>query len=184
MGDGNEGSSVRHYWALRTDQARRDFIWRELRAGRLRQGWGYRDDLNLEHLAALRAKGVRLPKYQQDAWRGNRRLLPTQPGAMQVGDLVVFLHVPRYGVWSIARVTGGYRYQISETGNAVNGSHDYGHIREVELLTDGRGIDPVAEGASHSLRRSMRPQLRMWRIDDHGEEIERLLMTGSGRRSR
>lgn len=149
-------------------------------AGRLRQGWGYRDDLDLEHLAALRAKGVTLPKYQQDAWRGNRRLLPTQPGGMQIGDLVVFLHVPRYGAWSIASVTGGYRYAISDVPNAASGERDYGHIRDVELLTDERGVDPVAEDASDSLRRSMRPQSRMWRIDDHGEEIERLLTTGRG----
>jgi hypothetical protein len=164
-----------HYWALRTDQARRDFIWRELRAGRLRQGWGYRDDLDLVHLAELRRKGVRLPEYQQDAWRGNRRLLPTQPGGMQVGDLVVFLHLPRYGVWSIARVTGGYRYEISDQGNAVDGTPDYGHIREVHLLTGERGVDPVHVGASDGLRRSMRSMQRMWRIDAHGEEIQGLL---------
>lgn len=164
----------RRYWALRTDQARRDFIWAELQAGRLRQGWGYRDDLDLEHLAQLRRNGVKLPKYQQDAWRGNRRLLPTEPDGMQVGDLVVFLNMPRPGLWSIARVTGGYRYEISDQPNAVNGDRDYGHIREVELLTDERGIDPRMEGASEGFRRSMRPISRMWRIDDHGEEIERL----------
>lgn len=175
---------MRHCWALRADQARRDFIWRELRAGRLRQGWGYRNDLNLKHLAALRTTEAKLPKYQQDAWRGNRCLLPTQPDAVQAGDLVVFLHVPRYGIWSIARVTGGYRYEISITGNAVDGTHHYGQIREVELLTDERGIDRVAEGASDALRRSMRAQSRMWRIDDHREEIERLLPTGPRSRTR
>lgn len=30
------------YWAIRTDQARRAFIWTELLDGRLRQGWGDR----------------------------------------------------------------------------------------------------------------------------------------------
>ena len=165
---------MRHYWALRTDQARREFIWAELQAGRLRQGWGYRADLDLEHLASLRRKGVKLAKYQQDAWRGNRRLLPTEPGGMQVGDLVVFLNMPVRGVWSIARVTGGYRYEISDVPNAVDGTHDYGHIRDVELLTDQRGVDPRREAVSDGLRRSMRPISRMWRIDDHGEEIEHL----------
>lgn len=162
------------YWALRTDQARRDFIWRELQAGRLRQGWGYRRDLDLEHLADLKRRGTRLPKYQQDAWRGNRRLLPTQPGSMQVGDLVVFLHMPRYGVWSIARVRGGYSYEISSQGNAVDGTPDYGHIREVELLTDSLGVDPNRDGVSDRLRRSMRSVQRMWTLDPHGPEIERL----------
>jgi hypothetical protein len=163
------------YWALRTDQARRDFIWGELQAGRLRQGWGYRPDLDLEHLAELKRRGVRLPKNQQDAWRGNRRLLPSQPGSMQVGDIVVFLHVPRYGVWSIARVTGGYRYEISSQANAVDGTPDYGHIRDVALLTDARGVDPKREGVSDGLRRSMRSIQRMWTLDPHADEIERLI---------
>jgi hypothetical protein len=169
---------MRRYWALRTDQARRDFIWRELQAGRLRQGWGYRPDLELEHLAELKRRRVQLPKYQQDAWRGNRRLLPSQPGSMQIDDIVVFLHMPRYGVWSIARVTGGYRYQISSQGNAVDGTADYGHIRDVNLLTDARGINPKRDGASDRLRRSMRSIQRMWTLDPHGEEIERLLGSG------
>lgn len=163
------------YWALRTDQSRRSFIWSELQAGRLRQGWGYRPDLNLEILADIRRRGGKLAKDQQDAWRGNRRLLPSQPDSMQVGDIVVFLHLPRYGVWSIARVTGGYRYEISAQGNAVDETPDYGHIRDVELLTDDQGIDPVRDGASDGLRRSMRPISRMWSIDSHGNEIERLL---------
>ena len=94
---------------------------------------------------------------------------------MQVGDIVVFLHLPRYGVWSIARVTGGYRYEISTQGNAVDGTPDYGHIRDVELLTDERGIDPVREGTSDALRRATRPRSRMWSLDAHGEEIDRLL---------
>jgi len=163
------------YWALRTDQARRSFIWSELQAGRLRQGWGYRPDLDLENLAEIRRRGGRLAKYQQDAWRGNRRLLPSQPDSMQVGDIVVFLHLPHHGVWSIARVTGGYHYEISTQGNAVDGTPDYGHIRDIELQTHARGVDSVRVGVSDGLRRSMRPQSRMWSLDAHGEEIERLI---------
>jgi hypothetical protein len=162
------------YWALRTDQARRAFIWRELQAGRLRQGWGYRPELDLENLAQLRHRGVKLAKYQQDAWRGNRRLLPSEPGSMQTGDIVVLLHLPGYGSWSIARVTGGYRFEISDEPNDVDGTPDYGHIRPVELLT-GDPIDPRSDIVSDDLRRAMRPRIRMWSLDGHGEEIDRLI---------
>ena len=65
---------------------------------------------------------------------------------MQVGDLVVFLHLPRYGTWSIARVTGGYRYEISHMPNAVDGAPDYGHIRDVQLLTGDLAIEPGSSG--------------------------------------
>jgi hypothetical protein len=162
------------YWALRTDQSRREFMWCELREGRLRQGWGYRADQDLELLARLRHGANRLGDHQRDAWRGNRRLLPTEPGAMQVGDLVMFLHLPRYGTWSIARVTGGYRYEISDMPNAVDGSPDYGHIRDVELLTSELAIDPERDAVSDGLRAPMRNRQRMWSIDPWAEEIERL----------
>lgn len=162
------------YWAIRTDQARRPFFWRELQAGRLRQGWGYRPELDLENLAELRREGKKLAKYQQDAWRGNRRLLPTEPDSMQTGDVVVLLHMPDYGTWSIARVTGDYRFEISAEPNDVDGTPDYGHIRPVELLTGDRPIRPKAGGVSDGLRRSMRPIMRMWSLDPHAEEIERL----------
>lgn len=72
---------------------------------------------------------------------------------------------------------GGYRYETSRQGNDVDGSPDYGHIRDIELLTDERGIDPKREGASEALRRSMRPILRMWSLDAHRDEIERLIRT-------
>ncbi len=101
---------------------------------------------------------------------------------MQVGDIVVFLHLPRHGVWSIARVTGGYRYEISTQGNAVDGTPDYGHIRDVQLLTDERGIDPVHEYVSDALRRAMRSRIRMWSLDAQGDEIERLI-GGTGSRT-
>ena len=130
---------------------------------------------------ACAAAGVDLKDHQRDAWRGNRRLLPTEPGAMQVGDLVVFLHLPRYGAWSIARVTGGYRYEISEMPNAVDGTPDYGHIRDVELLTGDVPIDPKRDAVSDGLRAAMRNRQRMWSIDPWGEEVERLAVVRPGR---
>ena len=93
---------------------------------------------------------------------------------MQVGDFVVFLHIPQYGRWSIAQVTGGYRYEISKQPN-VYGQLDYGHIRDVELVTEFAEIDPVAADASEGLRRSMRLRSRMWSLDAHSDEIDRLV---------
>ena len=57
----------------------------------------------------------------------------------------------------------------------------YGHIRDVELLTDERGVDPVREAISDALRRSMRPISRMWSLDAQGDEIERLIGSAGSR---
>ena len=54
------------YWAMRTDQARRAFIWRELQAGRMRQGWGIRPDDNLENLQRIRRTGGRLDDFRRE----------------------------------------------------------------------------------------------------------------------
>jgi hypothetical protein len=94
---------------------------------------------------------------------------------MQVGDIVVFLHLPEYGKWSVAQVVGGYRYEISRQGNAVDGTPDYGHIRDVELITARRPVDPRTDGISDSLRRAMRPPMRMWNLDEHAQEIDQVV---------
>jgi hypothetical protein len=165
------------YWAMRTDQSRRSFIWAELQAGRLRQGWGVEPADDLENLQRLRRAGATFSAWQREIWRGNRRLLPTESGAMQVGDLVLLPHLPQRGIWSIARVTGGYRFEVSNMANAWDGRRDYGHIRVAELLTDERGIDPKRDNVSEALRRAMRNRQRMWSVDGHGNEIEVLAST-------
>ena len=55
----------------------------------MRQGWGIRPDDNLEHLQRNRLAGGRLDDLGREVWRGNRRLLATEPDSMQVGDIVV-----------------------------------------------------------------------------------------------
>jgi hypothetical protein len=78
-------------------------------------------------------------------------------------------------MWSIVRVTGGYRYEVSDEPNTWNGKPDYGHIRDVELLTDERGIDPVREDVPDALRKAMRNRQRMWSLDPVTEEVEPFL---------
>ena len=80
------------YWAMRTDTRHNtEYLWRELTAGRLRQGWGYRPDQNLNVISRLRLEGGRLNDHQKVTWRGNRRLLPTERDAVRLGDY----HQPR-----------------------------------------------------------------------------------------
>jgi hypothetical protein len=165
------------YWAMRTDQARRDFIWQEVQAGRLRQGWGMDPADDLERIQGFRRAGVRFTDWQRAIWRGNRRLLPTEPDGMHVGDLVVLAHLPNRGFWSIAKVTGGYRFEVSRVANAWDGRPDYGHIRRVRLLTDDRGLDPARDGVSSRLRRAMANRQRMWSLDGYADEIESLSST-------
>jgi predicted Mrr-cat superfamily restriction endonuclease len=156
------------YWVIRSDKTHPEFFWSELQAGRLRQGWGYQDDQDLRMIARAADTGRRLNQDQTNTWRGNRRLLETQPDSVQKDDIIISPHLPEYGVWSVSRVTGPYEYAIDRR------LKDFGHIRPVELLTK-RPVNPQEEAVSALLRQTMRNMMRMWNIDALGPEVEGIL---------
>lgn len=155
------------YWVMRVDHREaRDFLWSELQDGRLRQGWGYHEDQNLETIATLKAKGKQLSDPQRDTWPGNRRMLGSEPDSIAEGDLLLVPHLPHYGRWSLVRVAGPYRFAIPAK------LKDYGHILPVELLSRRRPINPHEPAVSASLRRTVKTRLRLWNIDDLGPNVE------------
>lgn len=163
------------YWVVRTDKTFTDFIWSELKEGRLRQGWGWRDDQDLRLLARLREQGTPFNEHQQQTWRGNRRLLGSEPDSIQVGDIVITPHLPQHGLWSIVRVTGEYLYDGPGEPGSYRGE-DYSHVLPVELMTsEERPISPYEEGVAAGLRQTMRVLSRMWNIDSLGPDVEALL---------
>jgi hypothetical protein len=160
------------YWAMRTDTRHNtDYLWRELRAGRLRQGWGYRPDQDLYAIGRLLLEGGQLNDHQKATWRGNRRLLPTQRDAVRLGDLIVVPHLPRYGLWTIVRVTGPYQYSIDEGRNS-GGRPDFGHVLPIEFATDPIPAHDAA--VSDGLRQAMRFRQRMRSMTGFESELEQL----------
>ncbi|MDC0750004.1 restriction endonuclease [Polyangium mundeleinium] len=158
------------YWVMRVDhRGAKDFLWNELKAGRLRQGWGYREDQNLETIAARKRKDAGITDEQQAAWRGNRRMLGAEPDSIQKGDVILVAHLPNDRHWSIVRVVGPYRFQIPKAPK------DYGHILPVELLSEERPVGFQAKGVAAGLRQTMRNLSRLWNIDHLGEHVEQIL---------
>lgn len=158
---------ARRYWVMRTDPERPDYFSKELRAERMRQGWGYREDLDLRKLAELVSSNRDLTPKQREAW-GNRRLLPTEQDSMQKGDVVLLPNLPTKRVWSVAEIVNDeYRYEIDP------GFKDYGHIRNARLLNPGSPINPYSEAVSANLRSTMRTPRRLWNIDKY-EDVQRL----------
>jgi predicted Mrr-cat superfamily restriction endonuclease len=161
----------RRYVVVRPDRSAREFFLSELEQGRLREGWGWLPEQDLTRVAAKLAKGEPLSKPEASAWR-NRRLLHTQPDGLKPDDIVIVPNLPTQGRWVLARVTGGYRYEISEHG-------DYGHIVEVELFRTSDGKPAVVEADNKQvharLRATMRGMSRIWGIDDLGPHVEILI---------
>jgi restriction endonuclease len=158
------------YWIMRVDHRdAKDFLWAELKAGRLRQGWGYREDQNLETIAARRKKDATISDEQQDTWRGNRRMLGSEPDSIQKGDVILVPHIREGRHWSIARVAGPYRFEIPAKPK------DYGHILPVELLWPDRPVSFHANGVAAGLRQTMRNMSRLWNVDHLGRGVEQIL---------
>jgi len=159
------------YVAMRTDSRVREFIASQLRAGLLRQGWGYEYNQDLETIR--RTPRSERDEHQVAAWRGNRRLLEGAVDGLQAGDVVLLPNVPTYGRWAIARITGPYRYEVDREQG------DYGHIRPVSpwLTPDGllAEIHPHHPLIPAALRRSMTCRSRMWSLDGFADCIESVI---------
>jgi len=132
-------------WMMRTDRTNAGWLWSEVLAGRLRQGWGYQPGQDLVHLRDRRERGEPMSRDDDWAWP-NRRMLSDEPDGMQIGDLVFAPHLPQPWHWSSLRVTGPYRYQIDPEHG------DYGHILPVEVLMPG-APDVELTPALQSVRR-------------------------------
>ena len=124
-------------WMMRTDRTNAGWLWSEVRAGRLRQGWGYQPKQDLLLLRHRRERGEPMDRDDDRAWP-NRRMLSDEPDGMQIGDLVLLPHLPREWRWSVVRIIGPYRFQIDEE------RLDYGHILPVEVLAADLGDDEVS----------------------------------------
>ncbi len=159
----------RRSWVMRTDPTQKEYIFAELRSERMRQGWGYREDLNLVELSRLVRSGEALSSEQRAAW-GNRRLLPSEPNSIREGDIVLLPNLPKHGRWLVAEVADDeYRYEIPpEFG-------DYGHVRNVRVLNPDSPVNPYDEAVSARLRGTMRVPRRLWNIDRHEAGVRTLL---------
>ena len=171
------------YWVIRTDKAKTEYVAGELAQGRLRQGWGWADEQDLRRHRRRPARAGRpLTDAQKNTWRGNRRLLDTEPDGVRQGDLVLLPHQPRLGSWSLVRVAGPYRWEHPAELNSFD-MPDYGHILPVEMVST-RPIHPFEDAVSARLRQTMRVLSRMWNIDSLGPDVEELAEACSKRRRR
>ena len=159
-------------WAMRTcrdNEMARQFLLGELRAGRLRQGWGYDESQDLRIIQANWENGVPLTDIQQVAV-GHWRMANGPAGEyMQVDDLVVVPNSPVDGLFTICRITDDYDFDI------VEALGDFGHIRPVEIIGPTGGVANNHELVNAALRRSFRCQLRMWNVTPHQECLNEIV---------
>jgi predicted Mrr-cat superfamily restriction endonuclease len=157
------GDRGRSYWASRPDSSRLDYFWSELKAGRLRQGWGYHPSQDLRLFLKKEWKD-RSPE-EAETYR-HRHMLGGDDG-WQPGDVVLVPNLPERGMFSLAEVTGPYDFQISD-------HEDYGHVRVVRLLTPN-GVANSSHLVTAAIRSTLRTVSRTWNISVLEEDIKSLI---------
>ena len=87
-------------------------VFEELRAGRARIGWSYKDNLNLSVITERWNSGQALDEKQHEARKCCGRFLTD----VKIGDYLVYPHQPARRRFSVVRVTGQYGYSPADEG--------------------------------------------------------------------
>ncbi len=159
----------RGYWAMRTSPWERPYIWAEAQAGRLRQGWGWADEQDLDRIARVVRRGGELSAEQELAWP-SRRMLTSEHDGMHPGDLILSPNIPEWGRLCVFRLIASYRYSPDVPRRF---DERFGHILPVELLVGD--IDRHAPEVSDALRMTLRNPGRLWSINPYGGDVEALV---------
>jgi len=154
----------RKYWASRIGTQDQDFFWAELKAGRLRQGWGYNECQDLR-LVTKKSWQDQSPE-QKETYR--QRHMLGNDGGWQEGDVILVPNVPTWGTFALAEVVGPYRFEIDKQ------HADYGHIRDVKLLTP-QGVAKTYYRVNKGIRATLRNAGRTWSIDHLRKDIDILI---------
>ncbi len=166
----------RRYAVLRTDRTQRDFIFKELEQGRLRQAWGWKPEHDLRVLERVLRGGKQLSDEDARVWR-NRRMLDTEPDGMRRGDVVIVPNLPEMGRWIVVRVSGGYSF-APVIARGREGA-DYGHVVAVDPVRTPQGkigvVDPENAHVDPALRHTMRRVSRITAIDSLGLAVDSLI---------
>ncbi len=145
-----------NYWGYRIDTRNREYFYKEIQKGNLRQGWGFN-----------KSQDLTLEKVDESA----KRNLPIL-NKVKKDDILL---VPRVEGWDeIAIVRAkedfctGYKFEIEEEIG------DYGHIFPVEFIKCFSRYNANVNG---DIRETMKCRSRFWNINRCGEQIEKIIAT-------
>lgn len=111
-------------WIWNIDKGRRPYLREEINKGRLRQGWSYREDLDLRKIKKRIEQGDEIDEKVQRAWDRCKWMLTH----IKSGDLIVVKNIPDSNSFTLVKVKGEYDFSIDEEQG------DQGHIIPIEKI--------------------------------------------------
>jgi hypothetical protein len=118
---------MKRVWTWNIARDHQTFFAEELKNGRLRQGWGYDDRLDLGHLRQRVQQNQALDDKEKEAW--NRVSAMIMDWGIHPGDVVLIKNTPEFGWYTLAEVIGGYQFDRTNTPD-----NDFGHFIRVKIL--------------------------------------------------
>jgi len=114
----------RQCWFWNIDLDNQEYFATQLKAGKLRQRWGNKPNLNLKKLKEK--PETERDEEEQDTWERCKPMLEN----IKVDDLIVVKNIPDSSHFTLVKVTGAYDFQIDKTIG------DFGHFLPIEIIGD------------------------------------------------
>ena len=150
-------SEQTRYWGYRIDKNNIGFFQKELKQGRLRQGWGWDERQDLR----------RTEDFLDEGAERNRRIFRD----VKRGHILLVPQLPNWNSVTIVRATEdfdqGYRFDISAE------HEDYGHCFPAECVCS---FQRSGKAVSGNIRTTLKNRSRFWSLDWCSEDVERLIV--------
>lgn len=116
-------------WFWNISKGHQAFFRDELSEGRLRQGWGRSENLDLRRLQKKVANDEELTKRENQAWDRCRPMLEE----IQEGDYVAVKNLPDTESFTIVEVSGPYKFDLDRCGEEAP---YFGHVLPVKVICE------------------------------------------------
>jgi hypothetical protein len=130
------------YYVVRTDDEEKQWIWKEMQNGRLRQGWGVSGTSLTDNGAVIDEEPWR-KRYQESSLRewgheathdeavGRYRIL-SRFRQMAQGDIVVVPKMPEFEGFTLVTVSGTYAFDSEPRERRHKSTDDYRHVHAID----------------------------------------------------
>lgn len=146
-----------NYWGYRIDIENQNYLFEEIKHGRLRQGWGYNDGQNL-----------RKPHNMDKAAKGNYPIFYK----VRKNDILLIPITKERDDIAIVIATGDFSEKYIFVDEENNDLNDYRHIFPVSFI---KCFSRNSLSLDNGLRRSFYCHRRFWNISKYEEQISQLL---------